>query len=84
MSYQSLYCPEETSVLSLGGIIQDQLMTRSTIMQIPQLGDIESQRGQLCGLLNQNLASTVNLLGQPIQNMSITLEQLHKGEINKS
>jgi hypothetical protein len=55
-------------------------MTKAAVIEASQLADIDTKRAELCGILSQNLASTVQLLNQPIQNISQTIDQIRKAE----
>jgi len=60
-------------VTLLGGLIEDELVTRSRMMEYTELGTIDSQRGQFCGLLSSIPSTTSSLLSHHQNILSATL-----------
>ena len=54
-------------------MIEDELVTRSRMMEYTELGTIDSQRGQLCGLLSSIPSTTSSLLSHHQNILSATL-----------
>jgi len=46
----------------LGGVVEDEMMTRARMLEYTELGGIDSQRGQLCSLLATIPSTTSSLL----------------------
>lgn len=70
-------------VTLLGGMIDDELVTRARMVEYTELGDIDSQRGQFCGLLSSFPSTTSSLLSHH-QNMLGATLATYMTEKNKS
>lgn len=46
----------------LGGVVEDELMNRARMIEYTELGNLDSQRGQLCSLLSSIPSTTSSLL----------------------
>jgi len=59
----------------LGGLVEDQLMTRDTLIRYSQLPDIDGVRGQLVSVLAAMANQTHSLLGEHQRRLSFNLSQ---------
>ncbi len=64
----------------LGGMINEQLFTRTGVQNYANMDSLDDLRGQLVATLNQQLASLTNTLSLPITNLSQSLSQYAKSE----
>lgn len=62
-------------IVLLGGIINDTLMTRNGVLNYAKLDDIDTLRGQLVGMLNQQMNSLSTTLTSSQQRLSQALDQ---------
>lgn len=62
-------------LVMFGGLIGDRLYTKNGIMDYTKL-DLQTLRGELCGILMQNLSSSTTTLMSPIEALSLTLKQI--------
>ena len=64
-------------------MIKDRLYTRDGVHAYAKLENIDALRGQLCAILNQQLASLPNMLSMPASSLSSSLNQISKPEETK-
>ncbi len=69
-------------LILLGGMIHGELMTKSGVLSFTQMGDLETQRGQLVATLNHQLSSLSNNLTNSTRSLSQALEQHSKSTQN--
>ena len=67
-------------VQKIGGLINQRLYTREGVQAYSKLPNIDDLRGQLCALLNQQLATLPNTIAMPIQSLSQALSQISQPE----
>jgi hypothetical protein len=67
-------------LVMLGGLIGDRLYTRNGVMEYAKL-DLQTLRGELCGILMQNLSSSTSTIMSPIEAFSMTLKQIVDSKI---
>jgi len=60
-------------VTLLGGVIEDEMMTRARMAEYIELGSLDSQRGQLCSLLSTVPSTTSSLLSHHQNVLGATL-----------
>jgi hypothetical protein len=61
-------------------MINQKLYTRAGVQEYANMGDLESERSQLVALLNSQLALIPSTLTAPMEQLSMSLGQLAKGE----
>jgi hypothetical protein len=61
-------------------MINQRLYTRAGVQSYIQMGDLDSERSQLVAILNSQLSAIPSTLSAPMENLSLSLSQLAKGE----
>ena len=67
-------------LLFTGGMIHDRFYTRDGVQAYAKLPSIDELRGQLCALLNHQLALLPNTIKAPINSLSGSLKQISEPE----
>lgn len=57
----------------LGGVVEDEMMTRARMTEYTELGSLDTQRGQLCSLLSSVPSTTSSLLSHHQNALGATL-----------
>ena len=59
--------------IALGGVVEDEMMTRARMTEYTELGSLDTQRGQLCSLLSSVPSTTSSLLSHHQNALGATL-----------